>query len=488
MNVIFVLCDSLRPDHLGCYGNTTVQTPNFDRLSQLGVTFENAYLSSAPCMPARRDIWTGRYEFPWRGWGPLEQSDVDLPGVLQNAGVKTALITDHYHLFEHGSGNYHYHFDTWEFIRGHENDRWINDPTIPITWPAPSYEKCHIRWDQYFQNTAQWRDGLRWRSESDAFAAQVFTSAAEWVSHHHTEDPFFLLIDCFDPHEPFDPPPPYDTMYASEIPEARIRWPIYGTADRYTEAEIKDIRALYAGKVTLTDTWFGHFLDRVERLGLLDNTMIILTADHGHILGERGMIGKPGAHHGDSNLYEQIARIPCIVYHPDFKNQDLRPLQLVQLVDFFPTILETLNILPPENVALHGGSLIPLVQDSNAQIRDVACFAKYGEGVGISDGRWTLFQWPSGETNQPLYWYSVLQPEFLKPKNLGPFDPTQKRYPVGTVRGPNTSSLFDLDTDPGQIQNLLDVHPEQTVRLRDHLRAFFNRIDAPPEQQERLGL
>ncbi len=488
MNVIFVLCDTLRQDHLGCYGNTTVQTPNFDRLANLGATFENAYLSSAPCMPARRDIWTGRYEFPWRGWGPLEQSDVDLPGVLQKAGIRTALITDHYHLFEHGSGNYHHHFDSWEFIRGHENDHWVDDPSIDVIWPAPEYEKCHLRWSQYYQNTARWRRGLHWKSESDTFAARVFTSATEWVANHHDQGDFFLMVDCFDPHEPFDPPKPYDTLYASNPPEERIRWPIYGTADRYTDQEIQDIRALYSGKVTLTDTWFGVFLDRIERLGLLENTMIVLTTDHGHILGERGMIGKPGANHGDSNLYEQMARIPCILYHPEFRNAFHRPQQSVQLVDYFPTILEALDVSPPENLNLHGESLLPLIRDPASQIRNAACFAKFGEGIGVSDGQWTLFQWPAHESNDPLFWYSSLRPEFIVPKEVGCFDPKENRYPVKTERGPNSCSLFDLSVDPEQNRNVIQENPQTAERLRGYLRDFLHDVRGPSEQFERLAL
>src|SRR5690606_31700986 len=97
-----------------------------------GTVFDNAYLGSYPCMPARRDLWTGRYEFPWRGWGPLEEDDPDIIRSVTQAGVTTQLITDHYHLWERGSGNYHHFFNGVEFIRGQENDMWITDPTIPI--------------------------------------------------------------------------------------------------------------------------------------------------------------------------------------------------------------------------------------------------------------------------------------------------------------------------------------------------------------------
>ena len=336
MNVVFIIIDTLRRDHLGCYGNPWIKTPNFDRLAEMGVTFENAYLGSYPCMPARRDIWTGRYEFPWRGWGPLEYDDLDFIGLISDEHT-TMLITDHYHLFEHGSGNYHFHFDGWEFIRGQENDKWITDATIEVKFPAPEFTKVHRRWHQYYRNTAHWK------TERDTFAAQTFEAAIDWLDRNHTLQDFFLMIDCFDPHEPFDPPYPYDLMYNPNPPEQRIRWPIYGTADRYTEAELQDIRALYAGEVTLVDTWLGHFLDKLERLRLLDDTMIVLTTDHGHLFGEHGMIGKPATHHGDSNMYQEIAHIPLIVHHPEFRGATLRPRRLIQQVDLYPTILEAMG-------------------------------------------------------------------------------------------------------------------------------------------------
>ncbi|MCL5946431.1 MAG: sulfatase-like hydrolase/transferase, partial [Chloroflexi bacterium] len=132
-NVVLILIDTLRRDFLSPYNGVRGSTPGFERLAQLGTTFDNAYLTSYPCMPARRDLWTGRYEFPWRGWGPLEPTDQPLPALLTTAGIHAGLVTDHYHLFEHGSGNYHFGFSSWDFIRGQEKDAW-KLPRQPALW------------------------------------------------------------------------------------------------------------------------------------------------------------------------------------------------------------------------------------------------------------------------------------------------------------------------------------------------------------------
>lgn len=492
MNTILVVIDTLRRDHLGCYGAARVKTPHLDALAARSVLFENAYLASSPCMPARREMLTGRYEFPFRGWGPLEADDHDLAGELSHAGKPSMLVTDHYHLFEHGAGNYHFHYDGWEFIRGQENDHWITDPSIPPRYPAPERTKCHFRWAQYMRNTAQWRDaGGCWKDESHSFCAQTFSKAADWLEQNKalsTKD-FFLVVDNFDPHEPFDPPAPYDTMYADDVPPVdRVRWPIYGKADRYTAEELADIRALYAGKVTQVDKWFGFFMRRVEELGLLHNTMIIVTTDHGHMFGEHGMIGKPGSGHGDSTLYQPMAHIPLIIYHPDYRSQaGARRSALVQPVDYHPTILEAMSV-PRRGQLLHGSSLMPLLGSNGVGSRSFACFGKFGEAVHITDGVWTLACWPANERNTPLHWYSAHPPEFIVPRGVGEFERERMRYPIDHVRGPMTNTLNNLIEDPGQECNVIHERPAETERLRQGLREFLKKVGAPMEQAERLGL
>ena len=124
MKVVFLLFDSLNRHALSCYGNKQHLTPNFDRLAERSVQFERHFVGSLPCMPARRDIQTGRLNFLHRGWGPLEPFDHSVADILRSAGVITHLITDHYHYFEDGGAGFHGRYSSWEFIRGQEKDKW----------------------------------------------------------------------------------------------------------------------------------------------------------------------------------------------------------------------------------------------------------------------------------------------------------------------------------------------------------------------------
>jgi hypothetical protein len=126
MKTLFLVMDTVRRDYLEAYGNSWVKTPNLNRLAQRGVTFDNHWVGSLPCTPARREFRTGRHNFLFRGWGPIEPYDDTLPCELRKRGVLTHLLTDHDHYFELGGENYHTAFNTWEFFRGQERDRWIS--------------------------------------------------------------------------------------------------------------------------------------------------------------------------------------------------------------------------------------------------------------------------------------------------------------------------------------------------------------------------
>ena len=484
MNTIFILIDTLRRDHLGCYGNDWIQTPHFDALAQKSVVFDQAYLGSYPCMPARRDMWTGSFEFPWRGWGPLEPGDPDIAKIVTQNGHTSMVISDHYHMWERGSGNYFFNFSGAEFIRGQENDLWVTDPDIPFEYPgdADRMARHALRagsFARYKRNTAHFR------VEEDYFAPQVFRKASEWVERNRSQKDFFLLLEVFDPHEPFDPPFPYSEMYNPGYTGQRFIWPTYGKSDLYTPEELKEIRALYAGEVSLVDHWFGQLLDKVDRLGLMDDTMIIVTTDHGHLFGEHGMIGKPWSDLGDSNMYQELANVPLIIYHPQGQAGRRVPY-LVQPVDLFATVLDGFNIPLPQ--ATHGRSLLPFILDAEdgKPIRETAVYGRYGESMNITDGEWTLYVWPPSDQNEPLFWYSSLPPQFGDVRVENDFD--GRRYTARVTRGPMYSALYNVKEDPRQERNLYADRPEVVERLKARLREFLTSINAPREQFTRLGL
>ena len=128
-NAVVVLLDSLNRRMLGCYGGTEFDTPNLDAFAARATRFERHYSGSLPCMPARHDILCGALDFLWKPWGSIELWEDAITYQLRSAGVATMLVSDHPHLFETGGENYHVDFESWEFIRGHENDPWVGGPT-----------------------------------------------------------------------------------------------------------------------------------------------------------------------------------------------------------------------------------------------------------------------------------------------------------------------------------------------------------------------
>ncbi len=484
VNAVLFIVDSLRRDALGTYAGTSAQSPALDRLAARGAAFDNAYIGSFPCIPARREIWTGRYEFPWRGWGPLEEGEPTLPRLLSDASVVTQLITDHYHYWERGAGNYHFDFDGADFIRGQENDHWFASGAWETEYPAERGKVAgHARfpdsWERYRHNVAERRE------EADYFAPQVMRRAIEWLRREAGRAPFFLLIDSFDPHEPFDPPTTDADAGTSDPGGARGNpWPTYGPSDQFTAAEIEATRGLYAAEVAMVDRWLGRVVETLEQTGVADTTLVMVISDHGFLFGEHGLIGKPWTGVGDGSLYDELARIPFIVVDPSRPGR-LRPPQLVQPIDVMPTMLEWFGVKPPRD--LHGSSVLPLLGGDPGAWREYAFYGRFGESVNVTDGRWTLMRWPPAGTNAPLYWYSTNPPTFIGARAAGGLEPGP-RYPAVAARGEQRTALYDREADPEMRVNQLAAHPDQADRLEAAITALLDRVQAPPEQFERLGL
>ncbi len=134
MKVIMIMFDTLNRRFLPSYGCSWTHAPNFKRLQTKTVVFDNCYAGSIPCMPARRELHTGRYNFLHRSWGPIEPFDDSMPQILRENGIYSHLVSDHYHYWEDGGATYHNRYNSWELSRGQEGDFWkgeVVDPSIP---------------------------------------------------------------------------------------------------------------------------------------------------------------------------------------------------------------------------------------------------------------------------------------------------------------------------------------------------------------------
>jgi len=424
VNVIGIMLDSLRQDHLGCYGNDWIETPNLDGLAKESVVFDNAYPEGLPTIPVRTQLWTGQCTLAFRPWQPLAKEDVTGAEILRAHGYLTALIADTYHIFKPDM-NFHRGFDVFRWIRGQEADAYRSGPADrnldDFVTPGMADSRTARMLEQYLKNTTG-RKG-----PDDYFPAQVMNEAIRWLEANRHNEPFFLWVDSFDPHEPWDPPPPYDTQYMDPSYKGKkLLHPKYGEVDWMTEEELKAVRALYAGEVSFVDAGLGKLLDKMKELRLDRDTLVVVLSDHGHPHGDHGKIMK-----SDDNLYSELLRIPLLIRHPEGAGAGQRIEALVQTQDVLPTILDLLGI--PPAVPMHGESLWPLVTGQRQDIRDhiVSGYHPSQHRV-VRDKEWSFILRPEGEADE----------------------------------------LYNLVHDPKEKENVIEKHPDIAKRLRAKLGRY----------------
>ncbi|WP_238368666.1 sulfatase [Mesobacterium pallidum] len=516
MRTIFVLFDSLNRTALGAYGKSAIPTPNFDRFAARSVTFDTHYVGSLPCMPARRDMHTGRLNFTHRPWGPLEPFDNSYARLLSTAGVYSHLISDHLHYFENGGWGYAQAFDSWDFVRGQEYD-----PKTVMT--VPPVQRIRERFDSRHYPTDGMEEGktaTRWNLQQDVWkrsrhainriepweedefpTARCFARAFDFLDRNKANDDWFLQLECFDPHEPFDAPDRFKEMFATGYNGPVLNWPLY---ERCTESaeEVAEIRANYAALVAMCDEYFGRLLDWMDANDAWQDTTLILTTDHGFLLGEHEWWAK-----NRMPYYEEISHIPMMIAHPDHAARGgARVGALTQTTDLMPTILGLHDVPVPPEVRAH--SVLPLL-DGGTSGRETAILGMFAGPVCVTDGRFTYFLFPGSADPSSLPLYTLMPShleemfsiaELASAEMSAGFDFT-KGAPLMRVTMPraNGSSgidiganwakgnvLYDLATDPGQVRPVKDA---RTVdRLTAAILEHFAAHDAPDELYRHYGL
>ena len=494
-NVVVVLLDSLNRHLIGTYGSVEFETPNLDRLARRSLRFHRHYAGSLPCMPARHDILCGALDFLWRPWGSIELWEEPLTAALRTAGVVTKLVTDHPHLFEAGGENYHTDFTAWDYQRGHESDPWRTRPD-PSWMGAPSFNRPPMPYDA----SRGWFKG-----EDDFPGPRTMAAAARWLEEEAPDDQRFLLfVDEFDPHEPFDTPEPYASMYDPSWEGPHLIWPPYAKAavarGILSPDEARQVRASYGAKLTMIDAWLGRLLDVLDAKALWDTTAVILCTDHGHYLGERDLWGKPGA-----PLYEPMAHIPLFVSWPGHGGRDVTAL--TASVDLHATILDVFGGTASHRT--HGRSLVPLVTEAVTEVRDHVLAGVWGREVHLvtRDRKYCrapaaenapLSVWSNRWSTMPVSGYPQLKmpppddraeldrmpgsdvPVIRQP--FGPGDPLPF-WAYGSFDG---NHLFDLGEDPTEEHDGVGSAAEK--QAADELREALRSVEAPSDQFVRLGL
>jgi arylsulfatase A-like enzyme len=400
-NVVLITIDSLRKDHVGAYGGAyggangaanggaRARTPNLDALARDSLRFTRAYPECMPTIPTRRAVYTGRRTFPFDdysarengnalmyGWLPIPQGQPSIAEYLGDRGCETLLVTDNYHQFK-SSMNFHKGFKIFEFIRGQETDRYKPYWIVSAEQMNRYLPVEEIRTRHYLANVA----GRK--SEEDYFPAQVFLKASELVKTLGNRQPFFMSIDCFDPHEPWDPPEKYVSLYDEGYDGPEPFCPRYGDSGYLTERQVKRMRALYAGEVTMTDRWLGEFLGTLEDENLMDDTLVVLLSDHGHLLGERNLTGKP--HEG---LWPELTDIPFMIRHPEGKKAGETSDFFASTHDVAPTILGFLGAGAPNG--MEGRDLSVIFEGKDPEPRPYFTIG-YHDHVWARDERHVMF-------------------------------------------------------------------------------------------------
>lgn len=500
MRSILFLSDSVNRRMMRLYSESGLSLPNLDRLAARSVIFDNHWVGSAPCMPARRDIMTGRLNFLERGWGPIEPFDVTLPALLREHDITTHIITDHYHYFEIGGENYCQMFNQWEFVRGQERD--------PCMFPSQDREEPE-HFGNYHPQYARNREAF-FRSEEAYPSAVTIGKAAQWLEENHSRDNFFLWVEPFDPHEPFEVPQKYLDLVDDHYEGPLYFWPTYAKVNVDQDA-LRHVRKRYMALMLMVDQWLGRIFDVMDCYEMWEDTAFIYTTDHGYMLGEHEFMAK-----NYMPAYNEVFHIPLLLHLPHDAHAGERVNALTQNIDLLPTLRDLYGVeLPAQAPPLHGRSLIGLLEGSEHP-REHVLYGYFGKAVNITDGRYTYFRAPRNG-NKPLYMYTAVpidnkmyfnykRVSDIRRIEIGRFLPwtdyPMYRIPAETINNfvgyalcynrlhpwEKEDYLFDLESDYAQNQNIVQTASDTVCRLKTAMAEQLRRHDAPEDQLIRMGL
>jgi arylsulfatase A-like enzyme len=492
MKVIMVMFDSLNRHFLPNFGCDWTHAPNFTRLGERAVTFDNSYICSMPCMPARRDFHTGRPNFLHRSWGPLEPFDDSVPRMLRENGVSSHLISDHYHYWEAGGATYHTQYSTWECIRGHEGDPWKGQVKEPERTPCIGQNAQDDYWHRQ-----DWVNRSFAKTEAEHPQSKTFEAGLEFLERNHEEDNWFLQLETFDPHEPFFSHQKYKDLFDSHYKNYKgtnFDWPFYARVKESAE-EVEHVRHEYAALLAMCDAKLGTVLDMMDEKAMWDDTMLVLWTDHGFSLGEHDCWAKCWL-----PFYQEIAHTPFFVWDPRSAKCNERRQALVQpALDLGPTLLDFFGLETTPDMT---GKALKETIENDAPVREAALFGLHGKGVNVTDGRYVYMHSPATEENQPLYEYTLMPTHMRDHFDVEELrDKTELADPFSFTKGCKTlkircsgeqwggawpTCLYDLESDPTQSKPI--DKPEVVAKMQQHILRLMKDYDSPPEQYKRLGL
>jgi arylsulfatase A-like enzyme len=397
-------------------------------------------------MPARADFLTGRWTMSFMQWEPLPRNEITLPEVIAAAGINTTAIVDTPFYLRDSMG-YDRGFMTFNEIPGHYY--------VAKGGGRQRMDAIDVR--------------PTYRLEADCFAPKTFSKAMQWLELHYKDD-FFLLVDTWDPHEPWNAPNYYTEMYWPDYKGEMIR-PLYGYMKdgNVTEDYVKKAHAAYCGEVSMVDTWVGNLLRQAENMGLMDKTAVIFSTDHGYNFGEHGgLYGKMVFAHGEglddkrgegawarSPLFNEVTRVPLMIYMPGIAPASYKGL--TSAVDLMPTVLDMMGLTIPSSV--EGRSLLPMMKDPAKRGRDYVIssqpFINKGDADQLVDHIKRKSICTSMSTITSGDWTLLYDPE------------------------PGGSELYNVKSDPLETKNVIRHHPDVAKELHKLLVKFMAETKVP---------
>ncbi len=447
-NILVVMYDQLTPAALGCYGNRSAKSPHIDRLAAAGVVFDAAYTNSPLCTPARYCMMTGQLPSATRGYDNAAYLASTIPTFAHHAriaGFRTVLAGK-------------MHFVGPDQLHGFEERRTTDIYPADFGW-TPDWRRPGERIDWWYHNmesvtgagVAEVTNQLLFDDETGFQAVRALHDVARSddgrpfllvASFTHPHDPYVTRQEYWDRYEGVEIPAP--AAAADDVPADPHTLRLRGVCDmartRVTGDDVRRARRAYLGNVSYVDDWTGRLVATLASLGLADDTVVLLLADHGDMLGERGLWYK-------MNFYEGAARIPLVVHAPG-RFGPRRVATPVSLVDVLPTIVELAGGSVADAVSpLAGRSLLPLC-------------------AGSTEERTVLGEYAAEGACAPIV---MLRRGTLKFVHC-PADPDQ---------------LYDLGTDPGERANLAD-RGEWAATVAQFRREIARRWDLARFHEEVL--
>lgn len=451
-NIILLALDSLRPDHMSCYGYERKTTSNIDEFAEKNILIENAYSAGASSPSSHLSMFTGRYVSNNCGLSePLHVAD----GSRTLAGV----------LGDHGYATYGLVHPGIERVKG------ITEVFGKIT---KNYDPSDDLMDISYL-VHRLRNVVLGPDNNTLYNRKKIQ---KWMRNQN--DPFFVFANLSNPHSPYLSPYPFKTQFLKDGLEVdrkkiarvfgikphleilkdkitsrdhsmRERRMKYQTGNmEITDDEFNYVKSFYDGAISYVDKEVGRFLDFLKEEGYYENSLIFITADHGECFGEHGLL-----FHG-ANVYDEFIRVPLLVKTPNNNNRVLDD-GFVSLVDIFPTILDILDT--NENPILDGKEISNFEKES---LRDYI----YSESIRNKKAAEYC------EENYPNSSHSHFTNAFQTIR-------TEKYKLILDSKGEKT--LFDVENDPSERSNVMDENPDTTKRLENRLRSELGNMDFPGE-------